>query len=80
MLIVPGIVWFALKIALCLFAFIWVRATMPRFRYDQLMRLGWKIFLPAVAALCGAALLPMLSLSEVLHELSRPYRPQLFAG
>jgi len=43
---VPGIVWFALKIALCLFVFIWVRATMPRFRYDQLMRLGWKIFLP----------------------------------
>lgn len=44
--VVPGIVWFALKIALCLFAFIWIRATLPRFRYDQLMRLGWKIFLP----------------------------------
>jgi NADH-quinone oxidoreductase subunit H len=42
----PGIVWFALKIALCLFVFIWVRATMPRYRYDQLMRLGWKVFLP----------------------------------
>jgi len=43
---VPGIVWFALKISLMLFGFIWVRATFPRFRYDQLMRLGWKIFLP----------------------------------
>jgi NADH-quinone oxidoreductase subunit H len=42
----PGIFWFALKIALCLFVFLWVRATMPRYRYDQLMRLGWKIFLP----------------------------------
>jgi NADH-quinone oxidoreductase subunit H len=38
--------WFALKIAFCLFCFLWVRATFPRFRYDQLMRLGWKVFLP----------------------------------
>jgi len=38
--------WFALKIAVCLFGFLWVRATVPRFRYDQLMRLGWKVFLP----------------------------------
>jgi len=43
---VPGIVWFALKVALVLFGFLWVRATFPRYRYDQLMRLGWKIFLP----------------------------------
>ncbi len=43
---VPGIVWFAMKIAFCLFVFIWVRATLPRYRYDQLMRLGWKVFLP----------------------------------
>ena len=43
---VPGVVWFALKIAACLFVFIWVRATFPRYRYDQLMRLGWKVFLP----------------------------------
>ena len=43
---IPGPVWFALKIALVLFVFIWVRATFPRFRYDQLMRLGWKVFLP----------------------------------
>jgi NADH-quinone oxidoreductase subunit H len=43
---VPGIVWLILKIALMLFGFLWVRATFPRFRYDQLMRLGWKVFLP----------------------------------
>ena len=43
---IPGPIWFALKIALVLFMFIWVRATVPRYRYDQLMRLGWKIFLP----------------------------------
>ena len=43
---VPGVVWFILKICLCLFFFLWVRATFPRYRYDQLMRLGWKVFLP----------------------------------
>lgn len=43
---IPEVVWFALKVALLLFVFLWVRATMPRFRYDQLMRLGWKVFLP----------------------------------
>ncbi len=43
---IPGVVWFALKIAFILFVFLWVRATFPRFRYDQLMRLGWKVFLP----------------------------------
>jgi NADH-quinone oxidoreductase subunit H len=43
---IPGPIWFALKIAILLFIFIWVRATFPRYRYDQLMRLGWKVFLP----------------------------------
>ena len=43
---VPGPFWFILKICLVLFMFIWVRATFPRYRYDQLMRLGWKVFLP----------------------------------
>tara|TARA_B110000438_G_scaffold272378_1_gene291018 strand:+ start:2741 stop:3772 length:1032 start_codon:yes stop_codon:yes gene_type:complete len=43
---IPGVVWFAFKIAMCLFVFIWTRATFPRYRYDQLMRLGWKVFLP----------------------------------
>ncbi len=44
--IVPGIVWLALKVVVCLFIFVWVRGTVPRYRYDQLMRLGWKVFLP----------------------------------
>ena len=43
---VPGPIWFILKICVVLFMFVWVRATFPRFRYDQLMRLGWKVFLP----------------------------------
>lgn len=43
---VPGIIWFGLKTAFVLFIFLWARATLPRYRYDQLMRLGWKIFLP----------------------------------
>jgi NADH-quinone oxidoreductase subunit H len=43
---IPGPIWFGLKIAGVLFGFLWVRATFPRFRYDQLMRLGWKVFLP----------------------------------
>ncbi len=44
--LIPGVFWFLLKIFVCLFVFIWVRATLPRFRYDQLMTLGWKVFLP----------------------------------
>lgn len=43
---IPGFIWFAAKVAFLLFTFIWVRATFPRYRYDQLMRLGWKVFLP----------------------------------
>jgi len=44
--LVPGPIWLAIKICFCLFIFLWVRATFPRYRYDQLMRLGWKVFLP----------------------------------
>ena len=42
----PGPVWFVLKLAVLLFLFIWMRTTLPRLRYDQLMRFGWKILLP----------------------------------
>jgi len=43
---VPGWMWFFIKIGVFFFVFSWVKATVPRYRYDQLMRLGWKIFLP----------------------------------
>lgn len=44
---VPGVVWFVIKIAFFMFAYIWLRATFPRFRYDRLMAFGWKVLLPA---------------------------------
>ena len=44
--IIPDFIWFVLKVMFILFIFLWVRATTQRYRYDQLMRLGWKIFLP----------------------------------
>ncbi len=43
---IPGVVWFFLKVAIFLFLFLWFRATFPRYRYDQIMRLGWKVFIP----------------------------------
>jgi NADH-quinone oxidoreductase subunit H len=43
---VPGIIWFMLKLCFCFFLFAMVKAFVPRYRYDQLMRLGWKVFLP----------------------------------
>jgi NADH-quinone oxidoreductase subunit H len=64
--LIPGPLWFILKVCFVLFVFIWVRATLPRYRYDQLMRLGWKVFLPLSLAwlvltsgvLVGFGLLP----------------------
>jgi len=44
--LVPGIIWLLLKMCVFFFIFAWVKATVPRYRYDQLMRIGWKIFLP----------------------------------
>lgn len=43
---VPGIIWLFAKAALFLFIYLWIRATFPRFRYDQIMRLGWKVLIP----------------------------------
>ena len=47
---VPGMLWLVIKIAFFLFVFLWFRATFPRYRYDQIMRLGWKVFLPITIA------------------------------
>jgi NADH-quinone oxidoreductase subunit H len=43
---VPGIIWLVLKTFFFMFLFLWLRATFPRYRYDQIMRLGWKVFIP----------------------------------
>jgi len=57
---VPGTVWLLLKTSIFLFLFLWFRATFPRYRYDQIMRLGWKVFIPITIAwivLLGIAVL-----------------------
>jgi NADH-quinone oxidoreductase subunit H len=43
---IPAWFWFSIKVVFVMFIFIWVRATLPRYRYDQLMQLGWKVILP----------------------------------
>ncbi len=48
--VVPGWIWFLLKSFVFLYVFVWVRATLPRYRYDQLMRLGWKVLIPLTIA------------------------------
>jgi NADH-quinone oxidoreductase subunit H len=48
--LVPGWIWFVLKTFLLLYLFLWIRATLPRYRYDQLMRLGWKLLIPLALA------------------------------
>ena len=54
---VPGVVWFVLKVAAFMFFYMWLRATLPRFRYDRLMAFGWKVLLPfAVLNLIGTAI------------------------
>ncbi len=57
---VPGIVWFLLKVLLVFFMFAMVKAMVPRYRYDQLMRLGWKVFLPI-------SLVMVVLVASVLH-------------
>ena len=46
LLFVPGFFWLSIKTLVFIFIFLWLRATLPRYRYDQIMRLGWKVFLP----------------------------------
>jgi len=47
---VPGVIWFLLKCYIFLYSFIWVRGTFPRYRYDQLMKLGWHYLIPLAIA------------------------------
>ena len=47
---VPSWMWFTLKTFLFLYLFLWIRATLPRYRYDQLMRVGWKVLIPLAIA------------------------------
>ena len=47
----PGVIWFVLKVCFVFFMFAMVKAIVPRYRYDQLMRLGWKVFLPLSLAM-----------------------------
>lgn len=63
---IPGTLWLAIKSTFVVFGFIWVRATLPRYRYDQLMRLGWKVFLPLTLAgfIATAALVHAFQLSS----------------
>ncbi len=46
LVMIPGIVWFLIKVAFFMFVYIWLRTTLPRFRYDRLMAFGWKVLLP----------------------------------
>jgi NADH-quinone oxidoreductase subunit H len=65
---IPGFIWLLLKIAFMLFFFLWFRATFPRYRYDQIMRLGWKVFIPVTLVwifVVGAIMQLPLSIRDV---------------
>jgi NADH-quinone oxidoreductase subunit H len=64
---VPGIIWFVIKVSFVFFMFAMVKAFVPRYRYDQLMRLGWKVFLPLslVMVIVVASVLQFTSLGGV---------------
>jgi NADH-quinone oxidoreductase subunit H len=63
--VVPGLVWFIIKVTFLLFVFLWLRATLPRYRYDQLMRIGWKFFLP-LTLFCVVLVSSLLMLTDNL--------------
>jgi len=70
---IPGTVWLLGKTAFLIFVFIWFRATFPRYRYDQLMRLGWKVFLPVTLA--WIAVIGISIYTPVLSDIIGFWRP-----
>ncbi len=70
---IPGTVWLLGKTAFFIFVFIWFRATFPRYRYDQMMRLGWKVFLPWTLA--WIAVIGIFTYTPVLQDLIAFYQP-----
>ena len=68
---VPGIIWFVLKVLFVFFMFAMVKAFVPRYRYDQLMRLGWKVFLPLSLAMVAivAAVLQITGLGATMRSI-----------
>jgi NADH-quinone oxidoreductase subunit H len=71
---IPGIIWFALKVVFVFFMFALVKAFVPRYRYDQLMRLGWKVFLPISLAMV-AIVAGFLQLTGWAPQLSSAVAP-----
>jgi len=66
---VPGFVWLLLKVSFFLFVYLWVRATFPRYRYDQLMRLGWKVLIPVtIVWILVTALMVVTKVSPWFHS------------
>jgi NADH-quinone oxidoreductase subunit H len=61
----PSVLWLLAKIAFLMFAFLWIRATFPRYRYDQIMRLGWKVFIPIT--LVWIAVVAVLMMEPLAH-------------
>ena len=59
----PGAVWMFIKMAMVLYGYLWIRATFPRYRYDQIMRLGWKVLIPVGFA--GIVLLGLWMISPL---------------
>lgn len=68
---VPGILWLFIKMAVFLFFYLWIRASFPRYRYDQIMRLGWKVFIPVTLFwIIVLAVLIKLDIGPWFHHLS----------
>ena len=72
---VPGLFWLAAKTSFFLFLFLWLRATFPRYRYDQIMRLGWKVFVPIT--IVWLVVISALTIIELPPWFDQPVQPEL---